>query len=846
MKRKSIFSVIDDGGASPRPHASRFTFYVLRFTSHVTSFASRLPSVAPVPFVIRHSSFIVFASLILSAAGLPAAVDESKLPSAATNHIDFLRDIKPIFDEHCLKCHGPSKPKSGFRVDDREALLKGGENGKDVLPGQSAKSPLIHYVARLVEDLEMPPPGKGEPLTPAEVGLLRAWIDQGVEWGGPSASRTRVDVSPMLRWVSVSGDEQRFREHHWFHEGFSGGLERFELEQDLDSRTRVITSGRALSDDYSVTLSLERDNVGFVRGGWDSARKWYDDSGGYYARFTPPQFDLHRDLHLDSERFWIEAGATAPFGTQFKVGYEYRTRDGEKSLTRWLPVTQDGLTRNILPNAKEIDERLHIIRVDVIHEWPTLRLADNFRFESYDLNTRHYSVSLAQANTDTLQRILEQHRIDTLANAFTAEKLFTDWLLFSGGYLYTHLDGDTAFTQRSIDPAGNPLPLNLWSGQGITLERDAHVMNFNARVGPWKGFTATAGVQTEWNSQDVFGPITFIEPDEFDPSLLATNRSSGANSIDRTIVQERAGVRYTRIPCTVLYGEGDWRQETIQQHDELIPGLPDTHEAFRRDADIDKDWHRYRAGFDVSPWTRLSLNAWYQYFDRRTDSDQQTVSLSRFPPIVDPGVGYPGFLTRQDITTDEVGARLVLRPSAWLKTTFSYRVVATDYRTWTKSSPFDPVSVPGGEVLAGNYDAQIFSVNASLTPWQRLRLFGSFTYQNMRTITADNGNPSVAPFQGDIYSALASATWTANERTELNAAYDFSTADFTQHNVALGLPLGLEYRLHTLRAGVTRALSKNLRVRLEYFFSLYDEAYSEGLNDYTAHGVFAMLNFRWQ
>ena len=85
-----------------------------------------------------------------------------------------------------------------------------------------------------------------------------------------------------------------------------------------------------------------------------------------------------------------------------------------------------------------------------------------------------------------------------------------------------------------------------------------------------------------------------------------------------------------------------------------------------------------------------------------------------------------------------------------------------------------------------------------------------------------------------------------NERTDLTAAYDFSCADFTQHNAAEGLPLGLDYRLHTLRAGVSRALTKNLRVRLEYFFSLYDEPYSAGLNDYTAHGVFGTLNFRWQ
>jgi len=779
--------------------------------------------------------------LLPAAPAAPASspIDETKLPPAATNRIDFLRDIKPILDDHCLKCHGPSKPKGGFRVDNREELLKGGENIKAVLPGQSAKSPLIHFTARLVDDMEMPPPGKGEPLTRDQVGLLRAWIDQGVEWGGPTASHTRVEVAPMLQWVDVSGDARRFREHHWFRDDFSGGVERFELEQDIDARTRVLVSGRALSDDFSVRLSLERDNVGFVRGGAEGGRKWYDDSGGYYGRFTPPQFDLDRDLYLDSGRFWVEAGAVAPFGTQFKVGYEYRYRDGEKALTRWLPVTQNGITRNILPNAKEIDERLNLIRVDVTHEWQTLRLADNFRYEWYDLDTRHYAASPAAMDATTVRRILEQHRIETLANAFTAEKLFTDWLLFSAGYLYTHLDGDTSFTQRNVDQAGAPAVGNVWSGQGITLQRDAHVANINGRVGPWKDFTAVAGIQTEWNSQDVFGPLHLDESDPNDPTMLAaTNRSFGANSIDRFIVQERAGVRYTRIPYTVLYGEGDWRQETIDQREELVPGLTFSENALNRDADIGKDWRRYRAGFDVSPWTRVSLNAWYQYFDKRTHFDDQT-----YPPTLFPGVGYPGYITRQETTTDEVGARLVYRPAPWLKTTFSYRVVATDYRTWTK-----PIAAPapGGEVFAGNYDAHIFGFNATLTPWQRLRFFGSFTYQNTRTLTADNDNPSIAPFKGDIYSTLVSATWLLNERTDLIASYDFSTADFTQHNEVAGLPLGLDYHLHTLRTGVTRTLTKNLRVRLEYFFSRYDEPYSAGLNDYTAHGVFGMLNFRWQ
>src|SRR5215831_19396437 len=108
-----------------------------------------------------------------------AAVDESKLPPPANTTIDFARDIEPVFEAICLRCHGPERPKSHFRLDNRESALKGGDNGVDIIPGNSAKSPLIHYIARLVPDLEMPPQGKGEPLTPQQVSLFRAWIDQG-------------------------------------------------------------------------------------------------------------------------------------------------------------------------------------------------------------------------------------------------------------------------------------------------------------------------------------------------------------------------------------------------------------------------------------------------------------------------------------------------------------------------------------------------------------------------------------------------------------------------------------------------------------------------------------------
>src|SRR5688572_16706829 len=102
-----------------------------------------------------------------------ATLDLGKLPPPATRAVDFTSDIKPIFAAHCVQCHGADKQRSGLRLDDREAALKGGENHAPAIkPKNSADSPLIHFVAGLVPDMKMPK--QGDPLTAGEIGLLRA------------------------------------------------------------------------------------------------------------------------------------------------------------------------------------------------------------------------------------------------------------------------------------------------------------------------------------------------------------------------------------------------------------------------------------------------------------------------------------------------------------------------------------------------------------------------------------------------------------------------------------------------------------------------------------------------
>ena len=116
----------------------------------------------------------VICGLMLAAcsAAFGQNVDVSKLPAAVTRPVNFVKDIQPILEQSCLKCHNAEVSMSGLRLDAREQALNGGDLGVDIVPGQSERSRLIHFAARLVPELEMPPKGQGSPLTSDEVALL--------------------------------------------------------------------------------------------------------------------------------------------------------------------------------------------------------------------------------------------------------------------------------------------------------------------------------------------------------------------------------------------------------------------------------------------------------------------------------------------------------------------------------------------------------------------------------------------------------------------------------------------------------------------------------------------------
>lgn len=102
------------------------------------------------------------------------------MPAAAAP-VDFVRDVRPIFETHCYECHGEKKHKGGLRLDVKEAALRGGDNdGPNIIPGKAKESSLIHFVTSTDEDEVMPP--KGVRLSAEQIATLIAWINEGAIW----------------------------------------------------------------------------------------------------------------------------------------------------------------------------------------------------------------------------------------------------------------------------------------------------------------------------------------------------------------------------------------------------------------------------------------------------------------------------------------------------------------------------------------------------------------------------------------------------------------------------------------------------------------------------------------
>ena len=120
--------------------------------------------------------------LLTEAAEIPPELrPPRKIPNRAT--VSFRKDIFPLLERRCFKCHQGRNSSAGYRLDLLDEIL-GETNGEPLaLPGKAAGSRIVMAVSASVDsDRRMPPKGKGDPLSEKEVDLIRTWVNEGLAW----------------------------------------------------------------------------------------------------------------------------------------------------------------------------------------------------------------------------------------------------------------------------------------------------------------------------------------------------------------------------------------------------------------------------------------------------------------------------------------------------------------------------------------------------------------------------------------------------------------------------------------------------------------------------------------
>jgi len=264
------------------------------------------------------------ATLALARGRKPAAA-RSNRPDADSPAF-FENRIRPLLIARCVKCHGPKKAEGGLRLDSQRGLLRGGDGGRVVVPGDPKRSSLMEAVRREGE-LKMPPE---KPLSRLEIADLLQWIQRGAAW---PEGMVLSEGGPTLRGGPITGAERGFWSFQPVRDPTPPKADGPGLRNDIDRfvQDRLEMAGleaAPAADRRTLIRRATFDLTGLPPTPGEIQEFVVDKKPGAFRRVVDrllesPQYGVRWGRHwLDVVRYADTAGETADFPTP--LSYMYR------------------------------------------------------------------------------------------------------------------------------------------------------------------------------------------------------------------------------------------------------------------------------------------------------------------------------------------------------------------------------------------------------------------------------------------------------------------------------------------------------------------------------------------
>jgi len=593
---------------------------------------------------------------------------------------------------------------------------------------------------------------------------------------------------------------------------------------------------------------------------------------------------------------------TLRYSHEFRQGEKDSTIWGDSTLTG-IPLTNNP-ARKIAPAYRDIDETRDIISFDAVKTFGNTDFDLGMRYEHNDnddkLQLERGAGQFATISgtpptitgpngTAAAQRFITQREDDSLdmysGHIFT-ETRFTDSLWFTTGYSYTTLGADLTGT-RIIGPDYNstiddPILTLQSNDHGFldlagTSETFEHVFNANLFWIPLQDLSLlTAFRYTHQNADSDamlldtsttanVAPFTLTNPKGGFHRTTPTPRTEDtSNEFDN--FAERLELRYTHIENWLFYAEGEWEEEWGDVHEHEVINNVDQG-ALNKDTNM--LWQKYTIGANWYPMPRLDLSGQYYYkiVDYNNDYDSEFATPTDVPPV--PGSERNQRLISQDWATNDFNIRITCRPKVpTILGTLSF-VTRYDYMQTAVSGkwgvspagmppavPPPPPAIPTGTVFNEEDTAlitnHVISESINWNPLARLYLqaVGSYVLNQTKTPAANinlipNTSPTVVNFRDDYWTITGSAGFVLDDKTDLHADYTFYCANDHFKNSAVALPYGIGATENTVSAGISRQITKQVRLSIKYsYFDYVDETFG-GHNNYRVHSVYSGFQFRF-
>ncbi|MSR58256.1 MAG: DUF1549 domain-containing protein [Planctomycetaceae bacterium] len=266
--------------------------------------------------VLRLAAVRSLAALLVCSAGIRTTTADELAPPAKASSIDFAHDVVPLLQKRCAKCHAGTQHKAGFSINSRHSLIKGGDDGPAVVPGESAASELIERITSDDANFRMPP--EGERLTDAQISLLTRWIDAGLPWDDGFAFGKQSRQAPLApRQPPIPGDPAAAK--------FTNPIDRF-LQGYFNGH--LLTSDDLASEqEYARRVSF--DLIGLPPSLAELAALAADRSPDQRSKFVDRLLANQADYTAHWLTLWNDLLRNAYHGTGFIDG-------GRRQISGWL------------------------------------------------------------------------------------------------------------------------------------------------------------------------------------------------------------------------------------------------------------------------------------------------------------------------------------------------------------------------------------------------------------------------------------------------------------------------------------------------------------------------------